>query len=88
MAPSNKSRAQSSAGQEKTHKKQKGSRSSKANRSGNDLAKQIAEAGGEQADIELVKGAREEQLVQGAVEEDVRNFAQLFLFKTRPLYLM
>lgn len=54
-------------GLEKPSKKSEQSRKKKVN-----LEEHVVALGGEQADIELVQGSRDAQLVQGETEEDVR----------------
>lgn len=71
MAPKTKTRSEDSSRPGASQKKRKDSQPSKGKKGKNDLAEQIAAAGGEQSDIDLVKGSREEQLVQGVVDEDV-----------------
>jgi hypothetical protein len=48
------------------------SRPQKFNKSHNGLAEKIAAAGGISSDLELVKGSREDQMIQGYTDEDVR----------------
>ncbi|KAI0825432.1 CBF/Mak21 family-domain-containing protein [Irpex lacteus] len=70
MAPKSKARSEDSSRPGGSQKKRKDSQSSKGKKGKNDLAEQIAAAGGERSDIDLVKGSREGQLVQGVVDED------------------
>lgn len=71
MAPKSKTRSEDSSRPGGSQKKRKDGQSSKNKKGRDGLAEQIVAAGGEQSDIDLVKGSREEQLVQGIVDEDV-----------------
>ncbi|KAI0683975.1 CBF/Mak21 family-domain-containing protein [Cytidiella melzeri] len=66
MPPKVQSLSQVAVKQDKSQKRRKDGRPHKKD----DLAKQIAEAGGVQSDIELVKGSQDEQLISGVVDED------------------
>lgn len=68
MAPATK--YQKSKGQEKARDKAKGGQQKKG-KGHVELKDQVHALGGDDGDLELVKGIRDEQLVQGVEHEDV-----------------
>lgn len=67
MAPTTKP-----TGQDKSNRKGKVDRKSKKGTSEGELEEHVRALGGDDSDLELLKGARDEQLVQGAGDDDVR----------------